>query len=602
MEQQPECRPEPPAGWPRATRPIRVAMLGWARLSMQAREGSGYNLSASELASGLVLSGHAVSYLASGSRYSFRPGVFIRRRAPWRGVDCYDLYNSPNVSPAAANFRNMSRERSCPKLARVVVRWLERVGAELVHIHSLEGLSLDVVGAIRASGRPVVVTPHNYWYICPQVDLLHQELRVCMDYEGGRRCEGCLAASAAWRTRLRRRCGQSVERSAGVRFADAMRRAVSALGQQLRSPVQDPAELMRANSMRPDPELARGFDVDADDGHDGRIDHGLALAAHERPSPIERCTLDQNERFLAATHHRRVVNGYGQRRLAGVDALNRADAILCPSDFLRQVYARLGVDPSRLRTLRLGQPHLDQLNRRARRSPYYGLRPWDARTSRRPVRFGFLGTTRNNKGLEILVQAIPLLAPAIRKRCVFHIRAAGWDWPFRKRLSSYPEVSYLGAYDTLQLLGAAGEYDVGILPHVWFENSPLVMLEHLHAGKFVIASRLGGPVEWIVEPGQDAAHPLGNGLLFPGGDAAALAACIERIVRGEVALPSAAEVHAATPLLCSYLQHVSSVMGVYAELLGLAPAGRHDTAGQPDAPAVGCEIRVPDRSAARAAR
>jgi len=119
----------------------------------------------------------------------------------------------------------------------------------------------------------------------------------------------------------------------------------------------------------------------------------------------------------------------------------------------------------------------------------------------------------------------------------------------------------------LTTLRLFGEYDVGLLPPIWLENSPLVLLEHLHAGKFVITSRLGGPPEWVREPGEDAGHPLGNGLLFPGGDADALATQIVRIASGEVELPSPAEVHGATPHLQSYPGHVAEVESIYRELL-----------------------------------
>jgi glycosyltransferase involved in cell wall biosynthesis len=123
----------------------------------------------------------------------------------------------------------------------------------------------------------------------------------------------------------------------------------------------------------------------------------------------------------------------------------------------------------------------------------------------------------------------------------------------------------------LQLLASVGEYDVGILPHVWFENSPLVLLEHLHAGKFVIASRLGGPPEWIDEPR--------NGMRFPAGCPEALAACIERLVKGEVAIPSPREVHEASTLR-SYPDHVREVSGVYEEVLGRLHAPGNETGDQ----------------------
>src|SRR5690606_32157931 len=107
----------------------------------------------------------------------------------------------------------------------------------------------------------------------------------------------------------------------------------------------------------------------------------------------------------------------------------------------------------------------------------------------RPLRIAYLGTLRPSKGVDVLTRAIPLLDKSVRQRCQILVRAQGWDYPYRRRMAKYPEVSFLGGYDVAQLIAAGGEYDVGLLPHVWFENAPLVLLEHLHAGKFVISSR-----------------------------------------------------------------------------------------------------------------
>lgn len=563
----PPPTPDPaPPGWPRTDRPISVAILGWARLSLQAREGSGYNLSASELAAGLALCGHRVSYLASGIRYSPRPGIRTRPLETWRGVECFEVVNSPCASPAACNFTNTQREMRSPRLTLAVLRWLDARGAQVVHIHSLEGCSLDLVAAVRATGRPVVVTPHNYWYVCPQVDLLHKEARLCDDYRGGERCVGCLIGRPFGAQRAGRTVGQAMERAIGPGLTDLVRKTGYSVVKAL-WPVKRGTSSPRKPTPAPawtDPDLARGFD--AGPPGDGRIERGLSPDPADPadkvidPPPLAE---DENERFLTSDRHLVVLNDYGRRRAAGISALNAASLVTPPSDFLRRVHVAMGVEEARTRTVRLGQPHFDQIHRRAARSPYYDSRPWDP-SAPRPLRFGFFGTTRPNKGLEVLIRAILTLDPAVRQRCQFLIRAAGWDWPFRKRVAAFPEVQFAGGYDLIQLIGAGGEYDVGVVPHIWFENSPLVLLEHLHAGKFVLAARLGGPVEWVVEPSPAAA---GNGLFFPAGQPERLAACISRLVRGEVVLPSPREVHARTPHLQTYPGHVAEVEGIYNELL-----------------------------------
>jgi glycosyltransferase involved in cell wall biosynthesis len=578
--------------WPRTQRPLRIAMLGWARLSSQGKEGSGYNLSKSELARGLTMSGHHVVYLQSGM--SFRLPILGGGRAPriehretWAGIACYDLINAPNVSPSAMNFRNVREEIRSDRTTKLVLAWLRDMRAQVVHIHSLEGYGLDLIGAIEAAGIPVVVTPHNYWFVCPQVDLLYREAEVCLDYDGGRRCEGCLPGQDLRKYRRQRATGQTLERLLGLYPADVVRKAAYGIKPLLRSllrgrltrgytpPMLNPEGL-------PDPEIALGFDVERAPVTDGTIIHDAVCDAGEQPRDYARAAWDTNEKVLAnKVVHLKVVNDYGRRRAAGVEALSKASLVTPPSDYLRKVHVAMGVPEERTRWVRLGQPHFDQINRRTRRSPFYDVSPWNPATATTPLRFGFFGTTRPNKGLEVLTRAIPLLRPEVRQRCQFTIRALGFERGFKKRLSRFPEVCVWPGtgYDLLQLIGSTGDYDVGILPHIWLENSPLVLLENFHAGKFVICSRLGGPVDWVRDEQ--------NGLLVAGGDEHALAHAITRLVTGEVRIPSPRQIHRLTTLQ-SYPGHVQEIESIYHEVLG------RRTSASPD-------VVVPGPAAAMAA-
>jgi glycosyltransferase involved in cell wall biosynthesis len=565
--------------WPKTDRPLRIALLGWARLSSQAREGSGYNLSASELARGLVLAGHTVKYLAAGmtNRLRFlRPGrPFIESRETWGGIECFELRNSPNAAPAAMNFLNMATEISDPGSTALVTAWLRQVGAQVVHIHSQEGYALDLIPAIEAMGIPVVVTPHNYWFACPQVDLLHREREVCIDFEGGQKCVGCLPGRNIKKLRTTRAWGQTLEHMLGMYPADVLRKAVYGIKPALRGLLR--GRVSRAHIERQhnpdrlnDPELALGFDaVHREPAKRGTtIDHDPPMDPWDKPKDYLPADYDTNEQVIAHAEQPRPVNVslniYGQRRDAGIAALSAASLVTPPSDYLRKVHVAMGVPEERTRWVRLGQPHFDQINRRTRRSPFYNVRPWDPKTATQPLRFAFFGTVRPNKGLEVLARAIPLLDQSIRERCQFIIRAQGYEFGFRKRLAKYPEVSVWCGYDLYQLISSAGEYDVGILSHIWLENSPLVLLENFHAGKMVVCSRLGGPVDWVKDPRQ---HPTDyNGLLFTGGAEEELAAAITRIASGEVAVPSPSEIHERTTLR-SYPDHVRELESIYHEVI-----------------------------------
>lgn len=554
-------QPENNTKWLTTANPLNIVFLGWASLALQARQGSGYNLTASELASGLALSGHKVYHLNSGRCYNFVPSTYIQYQETWRNIECYALFNSPNLSPGPANFGNLKAETSSVEQTKIVLGWLDKIRADVVHIHSLEGFGLDLISAIRESGRVVVVTPHDYWYVCPHVNLLYEGVHLCMDYKGGQNCTNCLKNAPHWKLKLKQAILQTVERYLGadcINLMHAIIHIINIKSKQIKQifKISQNKKKVPSQAYKPNPEISIGFNVNDADTHNGLIEHNLEPEQQE--VKIEIRPLDTNEKFLNSNHHTVVLNQYGERRIAGITALNSASLVIPPSDFMRKAYISMSLKEEQTQVIRLGLPHLDQINRKARRSPFYETRPWEANSAKRPLRFAFLGTIYPTKGLEVLVRAIPLLPKEIRQRCQFIIRASGNDWSFRKRLSPYPEVSFFAGYDILQLIALSGEYDVGILPHLWFENSPIVLLEHLHAGKFVIASRLGGPVEWINSPQ--------NGLLFPAGQAEELAKCISKLVIGEVNIPSPKEIHELSPLQ-SYPDHVKEIQSTYYSLL-----------------------------------
>lgn len=509
----------------RVSKPLRIIMIGWARLSLGAREGSGLNLSVSELAANLVERGHTVVYLRSGMDYSLKPGMRIEMSEVWRGVGCFTLINSPNLAPGNLNFRNPHAQISHAQQAKLVKDWAQAFAPDVIHIHALEGFPFDTIPALKASNARVYITPHNYYYLCPQVDLLNLESHVCEDFEGGTRCIDCLdhapdpASHIAWRKRF-----QTAERLFGPH-------ALTLLKDRIEHTKRGLHRLFEPNQVPTSPN---------------------GPPPRDRPRILPGSPHDQNERLLAASCKLRSLNIYGDRRTAGVAVLNASDGILCPSRFLLGVHQSFGVESRLLRHVPLGQPHFDGILQAAKSSHYYESSPWNP-TSPRPLRFAYFGNCYPNKGLATLCKTIELLPKTIAARSHFVIRASGDDEPFRQWMQGRSNVSFLGSYDLRQLLSSAGGYDVCIFPNMGLENSPLVVLEALHAGKFVIASQLGGPTDWI--------QPPRNGLLFPAGDCDALVSAITSLIKGLVHVPSPKAIHEVSTLesFSSYTSHIETI-------------------------------------------
>jgi glycosyltransferase involved in cell wall biosynthesis len=248
------------------------------------------------------------------------------------------------------------------------------------------------------------------------------------------------------------------------------------------------------------------------------------------------------------------VNEYGQRRAAGVAALNAASLVLCPSRVLLDIHASMGVETDRLRHVPLGLPHIDAMRSAATASAFADRVPWNASEASRPLRMAYYGSTKPNKGLATLVRAITSLPASVLSRCHFDLFAPGDAAEvsaMRAKIESHTsaQVRWFGAYEPRDLAASVGTYEVGLLPNMGLENSPLVLLEYLAAGAWVIASDLGASREWV-RPGH-------NGTLFPAGDCAAL--------------PPVRSVHASVPFV-STAAYVADVEARHEEVLAGVPA------------------------------
>ncbi len=138
-----------------------------------------------------------------------------------------------------------------------------------------------------------------------------------------------------------------------------------------------------------------------------------------------------------------------------------------------------------------------------------------------------------SKAPHLLLQAFSRLPPGRASLHVYgSIAAYHGDDSYRQLvepLLAQPGVQRHGAVPHDQLPCALASLDVIVVPSVWLENAPFVVLEAALAGVPVVASDLGGMRE-SVRHGE-------SGLLFPPGDAGALAAALQRLIDEPDLLP-----------------------------------------------------------------
>lgn len=378
---------------------------------------------AEDLIAEQVARGHHVAYFFSGRYYPFLRGPRMRR---WDlgGVAMREVVNSPLYDHG----RQPELELDERRIERMLERAIGELRPAVVHVHELAGLPTSLLDVCRRAGVPCVFTLQDYYLLCSTFKLLDAHGKVCLRREIGADCVATTAADI---------------RPPGLMFDATVRHEL------LKRP------LTRRIDQRPP----------------HRLILGVAAAVAGRigsPPPAG----------PAAFQRRREIN---------VERLNRTDLLIAMSSRVAEIYAQLGVDPGRIRTLHLTLAHIELLQPRVA-----------AGTT--PVTFATLnGLASPAKGAHLLLDAVRQLS-RLAPPGSFRLLAYGQVEPAVAAAAEPLEaVELRGPYGESELDRLLDEVDVGIVPSVWEEAYGYVGVEFLAKGIPVIANAIGGMVDYARE-------------------------------------------------------------------------------------------------------
>lgn len=207
------------------------------------------------------------------------------------------------------------------------------------------------------------------------------------------------------------------------------------------------------------------------------------------------------------------------------EALAEVEVAIGPSNFLLEVYRNKGFRAKSMRFLRQGLTHLPSLP--VKKSPS------------RKLRLGYIGQISPHKGVQVLIEAYAKL--------ISDAQGQGGNALHQTQLKLYGDTSqfpdfyralqrqvkgdvqFMGPFDHNQLDRVYEEIDVLIVPSIWYENSPNVILEAFAYQTPVLASRLGGMAELVAD--------RQTGLLFAPGNSSDLAQKLKMLLDQPELLP-----------------------------------------------------------------
>ncbi|MBX3055958.1 MAG: glycosyltransferase family 4 protein [Anaerolineae bacterium] len=229
---------------------------------------------------------------------------------------------------------------------------------------------------------------------------------------------------------------------------------------------------------------------------------------------------------------------YRHGRLQSV--LKKAHCLITPSHFTAHIYRQIGIPADHMEVI-----------------------PYGIHTPTRPpvplphddLHIGYIGGIASQKGVHVLIEAANRLPHNGVRVTIYGDQQTFPDYVAGlQMLASHPGITFAGRLLPENLWDALAELDVVVVPSLWYETAVLVVQEAFAAGVPVIASSIGVLPE-RVRDGVD-------GLLFPPGDAAALAAILRDLVeQPDKLLPLRAGIQPVVTIA----ENVARVTAVYEE-------------------------------------
>lgn len=456
-------------------RRLKILFYNWTDFDDPDQRGGGVSVYQKNLVDAATKLGDEVWFISSGSSYdlfSTRPHLYESGgRSPVRK---FEIVNSPFMSPGQASFGlDASAE---PRMEALFSQFLHKHGPfDVVHFNNLEGIPVSFLRLARehAPAVKVVFSLHNYFAVCPQVNLWFQEKTSCEDFREGRKCVNCLVAPPAsrelkWRYRI-----EHGLRRLGVRPQSGPGRLVS------RACVGTLRLAYRS--------VKAGL--------------GALRSASASPLPLERVPANKPQLLLDAN----TAAGFARRRRTFVAALNtHAHHVLAVSGRVAELAVGHGIKPGNVRTEYIGTRFARALADAGRRG---NGAPPDARggPNRGVLRVLYPGYMRRDKGFYFYLDALEKMAPALASRLqlVFATKIGdAFSYSRIRRMAHrFDAVTFHNGYTHAQLPQILAGVDLGVIPVLWEDNLPQVAIECVASGVPILTSDRGGARELLDCPG-----------------------------------------------------------------------------------------------------
>ncbi|MGH0926641.1 glycosyltransferase [Bacillus pacificus] len=131
---------------------------------------------------------HQVFLLYPG-KFTFSKRTAIKKNKPYGSISVYELVN-PLPIPLL-NGINQPEHFMKEIDHKVYEEFLIKLKPEIIHVHTLMGIHKEFFETAKRLDIKIVFTTHDYFGLCPKVNLMDSKGNICNDFDDGKSCIEC---------------------------------------------------------------------------------------------------------------------------------------------------------------------------------------------------------------------------------------------------------------------------------------------------------------------------------------------------------------------------------------------------------------------------
>ncbi len=321
--------------------------------------------------------------------------------------------------------------------------FIEEHKIEIVHINEIFGFSSNIINIAKSRGAKVIVSVHEYWWLCSHRVMVDFNRRICEGPDSIKKCSNCVHSKIAGnhnRSVLREKVKNQFRRPHAIYMS------------------------MKSSLKKYSNKAETTESLDFDNIH---------LNGFSRP---------------------KLEKSLENRLTRNIEALNNCDAVIAVSNDVKIKLTRYGVAPDRIIVQHIGSTIANVKVEHTKKI--------DASN----IVFGFIGGVGYYKGIHQLVDAFINLSETYIEKAQLKIYGGYSESYYKSIISKYlnngldkSKVLFYGRYNPDDIPRITNEIDIMVLPSLCADTAPQTIFESFSTGLPIIAPNIGGFPDFITD-------------------------------------------------------------------------------------------------------